>query len=236
MYQASHPGVSLTPAPRSPTFALGGNGPDDLFTPLYPFRHTSGKEWNSNDMETAESIFTTGYAYPEVPAGQTGDALRIFATQKANQLYGPNLKSASFVGSESGAQGLFFSLHLHFLLLIVRVTDIPYSQTAPTARREWTANVLVDREELPGSHKVLIYIGKYEKKNPDSYGGDDNLVGVAGLFAGTASHSSNNQYLNISIPLTEALVAKNIALRPEDVVPTLTDQLHWTVEKVSPTP
>ncbi|KAI9878571.1 MAG: hypothetical protein M1830_000528 [Pleopsidium flavum] len=209
MYQASHPGLSITPAPRSPTFALGGDGPDDLFTPLYPFRHTSGKEWTSNDLISAESIFTTGYAYPEVPAGKTGDALRIFATQKANQLYGPNLKSASFVGNESGAQ-------------------------APGARREWTANVLVNREELPGSHRVLIYIGKYDKTNPDSYGGEDNLVGVAGLFAGTAMQSSNNQYLNISIPLTEALVAKNIALRPEDVVPTLADQLHWTVEKADP--
>lgn len=107
MFQASHPGLTLTPARRSPTFALGGDGPDDLSTPLYPFRHTSGVEWNSNDMKAAESIFTSGYAYPEVPAGKTGDALRIFTTQKANQLYGPRVKTASFqaaaVSSASGS-------------------------------------------------------------------------------------------------------------------------------------
>lgn len=106
MFQASHPGLTLTPAPRSPTFALGGNGPDDLSTPLYPFRHTSGIEWKSIDMKTAESIFATGYAYPEVPAGKTGDALRIFTTQKANQLYGSGVKRPSAMAADvSGASG-----------------------------------------------------------------------------------------------------------------------------------
>ena len=107
MYQASHPGVALTPRTRSQTFALGGDGPDDLSTPLYPFRRSNGVEWTSNDIKTAESIFATGYAYPEVPAGRSGESLRIFTTERANQLYGPNLQAASFVGNESGAAGMF---------------------------------------------------------------------------------------------------------------------------------
>lgn len=112
MFQASHPGLTLSPAPRSQTFALGGNGPDDLFTPLYPFRHSSGVEWNSNDLILAENIFTTGYAYPEVPAGRTGEALRIFTTQRANQLYGPSVQTASFMAAAvSGASGSSSNLY-----------------------------------------------------------------------------------------------------------------------------
>ena len=113
MFQASHPGLALTPAPRSQTFALGGDGPDDLTTPLYPFRHTNGVEWTSNDLKQAESIFTTGYAYPEVPAGQSGEALRIFTTQKANQLYGPTLQTAAFMpAAVSSAPGSFLDTYI----------------------------------------------------------------------------------------------------------------------------
>ena len=112
MYQATHPGLALTPAPRSPTFALGGNGPDDLSTPLYPFRHSSGVEWKSSDLILAESIFTTGYAYPEVPAGKTGDALRSFALQKMTQLYGPSVKTAAFMpAAVSGGSSLFLNIY-----------------------------------------------------------------------------------------------------------------------------
>ena len=103
MYQATHPGVYLTPKPRSETFALHGPGPDDLSTPLYPFRHPNGQEWTSDEIKTAESIFTYGYAYPEVPEGKSGDDLRVFTTERVNQLYGPNTDSASFQGPESGA-------------------------------------------------------------------------------------------------------------------------------------
>lgn len=105
LYQASHPNVYLTPAPRTETFALSGEGPDDLSTPLYPFRHPDAKEWTSDDVKTAESIFTYGYAYPEVPSGRTGGALRTFAIQKVNQLYGPKTEDLSLRGEESGVPG-----------------------------------------------------------------------------------------------------------------------------------
>lgn len=134
MFQASHPGLAITPASRSQTFALGGSGPDDLNTPLYPFRHTSGVEWKSNDLKLAESIFATGYAYPEVPAGKTGEALRVFTTQKANQLYGPSVKTASFqaaaVSSASGS--LPNSSYPRSILSIPSVTDI----RCPTKQRQ----------------------------------------------------------------------------------------------------
>lgn len=105
MYQASHPNTYLTPQSRSPTFALHLPGTDDLSTPLYPFRHPNAKEWTSNDVKTAASIFKYGYSYPEVPPGLSDDALRKFTSQKANDLYGPKVGSASFNGDKSGAPG-----------------------------------------------------------------------------------------------------------------------------------
>lgn len=105
IYQASHPSVYLTPARHAPTYALSGPGTDDLFTPLYPFRHPDAREWTSDDVKTAESIFEYGYAYPEVPSSQTGDDLRVFAIQKVNELYGPKTEDPSFQGSESGVPG-----------------------------------------------------------------------------------------------------------------------------------
>ena len=103
MFQATHQTLALTPDLRSPTFALGGDGPDDLSTPLYPFRHDNGKEWISDDVKTAESIFRYGYAYPEVPFGRSGSDLQTFTTEAVKRLYGPNINGASFKGDESGA-------------------------------------------------------------------------------------------------------------------------------------
>ena len=104
MYQASHPGVYLTPKPRSPTFALHLPGTDDLSTPLYPFRHPNANEWTSDDVKTADSIFTYGYSYPEVPQGFSEGQLKDFVTKRSNELYGPK-KDISFEGDKSGAQG-----------------------------------------------------------------------------------------------------------------------------------
>lgn len=106
MYQASHPGVTLTPRTRSPTFALGGAGPDDLNTPLYPFRHLDRNHWTSNDVADAESIFTYGYSYPEVPQGLSTQDLQSFTTEKVNELYAPQSAAPAqarlFVGTQSG--------------------------------------------------------------------------------------------------------------------------------------
>ena len=103
MFQATHQTLTLTAGPRSSTLALGGDGQDDLLTPLYPFRHDNGKEWTSDDIKTAESIFQYGYAYPEVPVGRSGSDLQTFTTEAVKRLYGPNTNDASFKGDGSGA-------------------------------------------------------------------------------------------------------------------------------------
>ena len=89
MYQATHPGEVLTPAPRSPTYALGGPGPDDLDTRLYPFRHPDLSGWTSNDVATADSTFEYGYSYPEVPQGLGQQELIDFTTRRVRELYAP---------------------------------------------------------------------------------------------------------------------------------------------------
>ena len=96
----------MTPESRTrDTFALAGPGPDDLQTPLYPFRNPNGQEWTSNQIKTAESIFTYGYAYPEVPAGRSGEDLRAFTCRKINQLYKPVTTVPSSQVASSGAVG-----------------------------------------------------------------------------------------------------------------------------------
>ena len=104
MYQATHPGVALTPRQRSPTFALGGNGPDDLSTRLFPFRHPDGREWTSNDVRNARSIHDYGYSYPEVPPNLAQPALRAFTTRRINELYRPSLQSSEFQSLKSRAE------------------------------------------------------------------------------------------------------------------------------------
>lgn len=91
---------------------------------------------------------------------------------------------------------------------------------------------MCDSEEIPGSQKILLYLGDYKRNQTQNYQKDD-LAGSAAVFSGQGSKNSPNRYLNISVPLTPALVDKNYGLRPQDVVPKLVDQLHWTVQQVS---
>lgn len=91
---------------------------------------------------------------------------------------------------------------------------------------------MCDSEEIPGSQKILLYLGDYKKNQTQDYQKDD-LAGLAAVFSGDTPKNSPNRYLNISVPLTPAIVDKNYGLRPQDVVPKLVDQLHWVVQQVS---
>jgi len=133
MYQASHPGVTLTPQARSQTFALGGAGPDDLDTLLYPFRHPDLKQWTSNDVANAESIFTYGYSYPEVPQGLSTQDLQSFATQKVNELYAPQSAAPAqakfFSGTQSGVPDSKSKIGAFFLIPLGLTCDYSTNRT-----------------------------------------------------------------------------------------------------------
>lgn len=87
-------------------------------------------------------------------------------------------------------------------------------------------------QEVPGSHRILIHLGPHDKANPDPQKDIENLVGVAPIFTGPNSMGNVDRTLNFTVPLTPALVQKHVPLRPEDAVPTLSDLLYWTVERV----
>ena len=110
IYQATQPNFYLAPRPRSPTFALHLPGTNDLSTPLYPFRHPEAKEWTSDDVKAATSIFKYGYFYTEVQNGLSDEDLRKYASMKANELYGPKIKNPSFGGDKSGAPSMLSKL------------------------------------------------------------------------------------------------------------------------------
>lgn len=131
MYQATHPGTYVVPESRSPTFSLSAPGTDDLFTPLGPFRHADGNEWSSDEIKTAESIFTYGYAYPEVPNGMSGDALRTFTTERVNQLYGVNTQDTSFEGEDSGVPESEYPEDAPFNTLCPTIQDANISPLQP---------------------------------------------------------------------------------------------------------
>lgn len=211
MFQAAHPDLYLSPAPRTPTYALDAPGTDDLFTPLYPFRHPDSKEWTSDDVKSVESIFKLGYAYPEVPSGRSGEDLKTFSIQKVNELYGPKTEDISFQGEFSGVPEL------------------------PNARREWNANVVVDSSEIPGSQQIRLFLGDSGKNDTGSLATDD-LAGVAAIFSSNlTSADSSSRLLNITVPLTQVLIDKRVGLSPEDAVPKLASDLHWAVEQVGDT-
>lgn len=113
-----------------------------------------------------------------------------------------------------------------------KITRRLIKSLAPTARREWNANVFVDSNELPGSQQISLFIGDSQQNNSRSNSND--LAGVAAVFSSSTTHlDSPNRYLNITVPLTQTLVDKNVGLRPEDVVPKLLKDLRWTVKQVS---
>lgn len=205
MYQATHPGVALTPRQRSPTFALGGNGPDDLSTPLFPFRHPGGREWTSNDVRNARSIHDYGYSYPEVPPNLAQPALQAFTTRRINELYRPSVQSSEFQSLKS------------------RDED---SDPAVFSRLEWNCNVQYDTKELSGpSYRIMFYL--------DSEG-SQHLVGAAAIFAGmTTPVEMPNTIVTMDVPLTHELLQPTANLTSPEVVPLLTSELYWEVERIN---
>jgi hypothetical protein len=89
----------------------------------------------------------------------------------------------------------------------------------------------VDSTEIPGSQQIRLFIGDSGSRKFSK----EDLAGVAGIFSSTLTPVTS-RLLNITVPLTQALVDKNVGLRVEDVLPKLTNDLHWAVEQVSRVP
>lgn len=230
MYQATHPDVTLTPMPRSPTFALGGNGPDDLSTPLYPFRHPNGQEWRSNDIRFARRIHDYGYSYPEVPPNLAQPDLSAFTTRRINELYRPNLASSEFKSlnavHEDSNLGRKFNIYVKYVISVELNNARADQLEEELSRLEWSCNVQYDMRELSGpSYSIMFYL--------DS-DGSQNVVGAASIFAGvTTSVDMPDTKISVDVPLTSELLQPAPNLSPSSVVPVLIDQLYWKIERVN---
>ena len=85
---------------------------------------------------------------------------------------------------------------------------------------------------MPGSHRIFVHLGPHDKENPNPERDVKNLVGVAPIFTGPDPMGEKDRVVNITVPLTPGLVSRNVTLRAEDAIPSLSDLLYWTVEKV----
>lgn len=208
MYQAIWPGNDVRPQAASGTFArrTQPGDIDDIDTPLYPFRHLNGNEWTSRDVSDAQSIFTYGYAYPEVPSQfytqtPSTESLQLFTTSKVNEIYRPQLSQS--------------------------LTPAP---VGGVVRLEWVAHLAYDQSELPGALDVLLYVGEVPE-NVGDWQTAPSLVGGCATFGDESAIMSH--VIKATVPLTKTLIDNGVGLDPKNVVKYLRENCHWVIKQVS---
>ena len=79
---------------------------------------------------------------------------------------------------------------------------------------------------MVGSYRINLYVGEE--------GSDQNAAGTAAIFGNSDEPAEGpNSLVNATVPLTPTLIDKNIALSPNDTVPTLENQLSWVIERTT---
>ena len=224
MYQSVNPGRVVEPRPATTTFSRrGGNGlRDDINTPLAPFRRSNGAYYTSRDFSSAESIWSFGYAYREVPTRFRGNpsGMRAFTSSEINRLYGP------------GSTG------------VKRATGFK--------RREWICHMTYDIGELEDSSMVKVYFDKppsngtypspsgtaMPPKSTNTPNGNSTYEGPISADAyyvgSTASLKDPKHTMHMAtagaVYLSDSLLEAGCkSLDPEDVVPFLKERLRWMV-------
>jgi len=210
MYQAVRPTGKVTPQPAAGTFArrVRAGDTDTIDTPLHPFRKTGGAYYTSRDVTAASSIWSLGYAYPEVPysyKGRPANDLKTFTTGRVNSLYGPTssaTRKRSYVGNHT--------------------------------RREWICHIVFAPAEVQGSAEVLVFLGA--KASPSSNGYQrriqKSLVGSGASFGKQAKMTDYNKKITATVPLTEALIEAGVDVNnPRKCVKYLRKHLTWTMQR-----
>lgn len=236
MYQAVHPGRTLTPQPAAGNFARivsNDNEVDDMNTPLAPFRKADASYFTSRDVSDVSSIWDFGYYYTEVPPSYRGNSagLSAFTTSQVNSLY----RSAS--ASSKKRDGNF-------------------------KRREWICHMAFNPSDVPGSAEVAIYFNN-QKVSGVPISNSTGFASPSGVASGTGSlpqpteaakftNGSNTESayyvgsaasfhdagvmspipMNMTgaVYLTDALIEAGCpSLDPKDVVPFLKTKLVWVI-------
>ena len=235
MYQAIHPDRKMEPQQASGTFhrrvTVGMR--DDINTPLAPFRKPNGNYYTSNDVSSAASIWSLGYAYPEVPYSYQNRtaSLPSFTTSRVNALYRP-------AGSTT-------------------------KRNVEIQRREWICHMTFDAGEIAGSADVQIFFDpkanvapsagptavgtgtaasgtgfipfptKTPKFKNDTTSGIDSSAHFVGSAASFQDASMFGMKMDITgaVYMTDALLAAGCpSLEPSDVEPFLKKNLKWVIK------
>ncbi|KAI9892115.1 MAG: hypothetical protein M1814_001821 [Vezdaea aestivalis] len=209
---------------------------------LLPFHKDTKNAWvSSNNVRGPKSF---GYTYPDLvdwkfsTQEEFTDALkdrifRLYVNQPGSSGNAPSAQSFDGPGDQQ---------------------PIPASggnTVAPTSLgsineqfRRWTVNIRVKKYCLFGSFSVHVFIGDFTE-DPTGWVFDPNLVGSYSVFANDPRETScskcvgdfdNELIVTGTVPIYRALVAakgKGLveSLEPEHVVPFLTKNLHWRVQK-----
>ncbi|KAL7274844.1 hypothetical protein RUND412_002242 [Rhizina undulata] len=210
MYQAVFPSSLVQPQPASGTFANAATPGkmDTITTSLYPFRHTNGVSWTSRDVSYANSIWSYGYSYPEIPASyqnRNPSDLKTFVGGRINALYGSTVSPGQ------------------------NFANAPQDTNMNAQRTEWIVHVTFDQAQILGTFQVVVFIGMGScPADPSTWQTSPNLVGGATAFGNLGSPGMSHE-IKASVPLTQTLINLNIGLDPSVVVSYLQKNLAWCI-------
>lgn len=230
MYQAIYPesavGNNAIVQPlraQMGTFSRPQAETEDINTPLTPFTHADGSSFISRDISSARSIYTLGYAYPEVPPEyrtRSDEELSTFTRQAASALYRPDDIEETVTTSMEAPS------------IISTNSTFSAAKVNLRTRMEWLVTITFDGAEIDDSFTVWVYVGDA----PTGYSGDQflnslNIVGGCSVFG--MSTSMGSAIISGTVPLTKALTKKEVGLNPKRVIGYLKDNLYWRILKGS---
>ncbi|KAK6500153.1 hypothetical protein TWF481_010507 [Arthrobotrys musiformis] len=202
MYQSAQPNTFLEPANSVPTFANPSSPLDTVDTPLYPFRQRDGSWWTSQNVSTANTIFSMSYGYPEVPcmlSFANFDALRNHTITEINRLYGPRPGAPT-------------------------KRDV----TAYGMRQEWQAKIVIDQAELLGSFTVYLFLGK-PPTDPAHWATCPTMIGTL-THLGSPQKRMRSRVIGTNVVLTDTIY-ENLGPNPtkEDVLKYIRENINWAI-------
>ncbi|KAF3157543.1 hypothetical protein TWF569_000112 [Orbilia oligospora] len=202
MYQSAQPNTFVEPANSVATFANPSSPLDTVDTPLYPFRHRDGSWWTSQNMSTANSVFSLSYGYPEVPCllgFSNFDALRNHTITEINRLYGPSPTPPT-------------------------KRDIKTYQM----RQEWQAKIVIDQAELLGSFTVYIFLGT-PPADPAHWATCPTMIGTL-THLGAPEKRMHSRVIGTNVVLTNT-VYENLGPNPtqEQVLSYIREKINWAI-------
>ncbi|KAF8964512.1 hypothetical protein BDZ97DRAFT_889457 [Flammula alnicola] len=114
--------------------------------------------------------------------------------------------------------------------------NISQTQSGPPSKDiwEWTARIHASKSELGCSYNVIIFLGQVPD-DPEEWLVSTHLVGKHAVLLGGNNHHRSGGYITEGfVHLNPAIVKRSGlgSLEPEDVVPYLTNELQWRVQKV----